>query len=322
MNGIKAAFFLVLASLLSVAIGCGGSEPPSPTTAPATATPTQVAATPTATPVPSPTAIPDFPLTLMDSNGNEVVFDSPPERIIAYDSAVVEILFAIGEGERVIGTHDFVSHPPEAADIPRLGSAFNIDIEAAVAMEPDLVFVFSPTFLEQLENVGLKVLYLESLQDDFIKVADNIRLWGRIIGNQDGAEAAAVEFESRVRKVIETMSGAGEGPNVFQDEGGLWTPGPDTLIAEVFEVLKMGNIAHDISGYAQLSPEIIVERDPQVIIASYGDGISGNPAFADVSAVKNGRIFVPSSDALSIAGPRFVEGIEELAKWVYPDLFD
>ncbi|MDP6403446.1 MAG: ABC transporter substrate-binding protein [SAR202 cluster bacterium] len=321
MKGIKAAFFLALASLVLVAIGCGESEP-APTAVPPTATPTEVAATPTSTPVPSPTAIPDFPLTLMDSNGKEVVFDSPPERIIAYDSAVVEILFAIGEGERVIGTHDFVTYPPEAADVPRLGGAFNIDIEAAVAMEPDLVFIFAPTFLEQLGNVGLKVLYLESLQADFIKVADTIRLWGRIVGNQEGAETAAVEFESRVQKVIETMSGADEGPNVFQDEGDLWTPGPDTLIAEVFEVLKMQNIAHDISGYAQLSPEIIVERDPQVIIASYGDNISGAPAFADLSAVKNGRIFIPSSDALSIAGPRFVAGIEELAKWVYPDLFD
>ena len=118
------------------------------------------------------------------------------------------------------------------------------------------------------------------------------------------------------------MSGTDEGPSVFQDVGGLWTPGPDTLIGQVFEVLKMRNIAHDISGYAQLSPEIIVERDPDVIISSSADDMGGNPAFAGVTGVKNGRIFTPSSDALSIAGPRFVEGIEELARWVYPDLFD
>jgi len=239
----------------------------------------------------------------MDSNGNEVVFDSPPERIVVYDSAVVEILFAIGEGKRVIGAHDFVSYPPEVADIPRMGGAFNIDLEAVVAVEPDLVFVFSPTFLEQLENAKLKVLYLKSLQEDVARVAENIRLWGRIVGNQKGAQAAAVEFESRVMKVIETMRDKIEGPKVF-------------------DILKMQNIAHDISGYAQLSPEILVERDPEVVIASYGDNISDNPALAGVTAVKTRRVFVPSSDALSIAGPRFVEGMEELARWVYPDLFE
>ena len=304
MSGIKASFCLALASLLLVSTGCGGPEPPPPTVEP------------------SPTPVPAFPLTIEDSNGNEVVFERPPERIVAYDSAVVEILFAIGEGERIIATHDFVSYPPEAEDIPRIGDAFNVNVEAVVALEPDLVFLFAPTFLEELEGAGLNVLYLESLEDDFTRVADNIRLWGRIVGNREGAEAAATEFESRVQRVIETMSRTDEGPSVFQDVGGLWTPGPDTLIGHVFEVLKMRNIAHDISGYAQLSPEIIVERDPDVIISSFADDMVGNPAFADVTGVKNGRIFTPSSDALSIAGPRFVEGIEELARWVYPDLFD
>ena len=304
MSGIKASFCLALASLLLVSIGCGGPEPPPPTVEP------------------SPTPVPAFPLTIEDSNGNEVVFEGPPERIVAYDSAVVEILFAIGEGERIIATHDFVSYPPEAEDIPRIGDAFNVNVEAVVALEPDLVFLFAPTFLEELEGVGLHVLYLESLEDDFTRVADSIRLWGRIVGNREAAEAAVAEFELRVQRVIETMSGTDEGPSVFQDVGGLWTPGPDTLIGQVFEVLKMRNIAHDISGYAQLSPEIIVERDPDVIISSSADDMGGNPAFAGVTGVKNGRIFTPSSDALSIAGPRFVEGIEELARWVYPDLFD
>ena len=66
--------------------------------------------------------------------------------------------------------------------------------------------------------------------------------------------------------------------------------------------------------------EVIVDRDPAIIIASYGDNISDMPAFADILAVRKKAIYVPSSDALSIAGPRFVSGIEELAAWVYPDL--
>jgi iron complex transport system substrate-binding protein len=277
--------------------------------------------------MPPSTATPDplaglFPYTVTDSNGNEVTFEGPPERIVAFDSAVVETLFAIGEGHRVVGTHDFVSHPAEAADIPRLGGAFNMNMEATVVLEPDLVFIFYDGSLADLEKVGLKVLYQKSLSADFRSVADNIRMWGRIIGSPEAAETVAAQFEARVARVEEVMATLEGGLTVFQDEGQLWTPGSDTLMGEVFELLKLQNIAYDVSGYAQLSPEIIVERDPAVVIASYGDTISDNPAFQNLTAVKSGRVLVPQSDALSIAGPRFIDGIEDLASWLYPDLFD
>lgn len=262
-----------------------------------------------------------FPVTVEDSAGNPVVFDSPPERIVAFDSAVVEILFAIGEGDRVVGTHDFVTSPPEADDIQRVGGAFNMDIEATVALEPDLVFIFFDRFKEDLERAGLKVLYVETLTDDFNLVADRIRQWGDIVGNPVNAEAVATDFEKRVQAVTETMDQYAGGPSVFQDEGALWTPGQGTLIQQVFDLLKLENIAADVVGYEQISPEVIVQRDPSVIIASYGDTISGDPVFQEVMAVRNRAVLVPSSDALSIAGPRFVEGIEELAQWVYPGLF-
>ena len=302
-------------------------EPPTATPVASTATATATPEPPTATPKPTSTATPDplaalFPFTVTDSNGNEVTFEEPPERIVAFDSAVVETLFAIGEGHRVVGTHDFVSHPPEAADIPRLGGAFNINLEATVVLDPDLVFIFFDGSLVDLERVDLKVLYQKSLSADFRGVADNIRMWGRITGSPEAAEKVAVQFEARVDRIEEVMATHVGGLTVFQDEGQLWTPGPDTLMGEVFELLKLQNIAYDVSGYAQLSSEVIVERDPAVVIASYGDTISDNPGFENVTAVKSKRVLVPQSDALSIAGPRFIDGIEELAKWLYPDLFD
>ena len=291
---------------------------PAPT---AEATPLLVArVTPAPEPTPAPIAA-VFPITVIGSDGNEVTFDRPPERIVAFDSAVVEILFALGEGHRLVGTHDFVFYPPEAADVPRVGGAFNMNIESTLDLEPDLVFIFFDRFLPDLERVGLKVLYLKTLSDDFTKIADQIRLWGGIVGNPSTAERVAANFEARVEAIRETMEPYAGGPTVFQDEGDLWTPGQGTLIHEVFGLLKLQNIAHDITGYVQMSPEVIVERNPQIIIASYGDTISGNPAFKNLLAVRNNRILVPQSDALSIAGPRFVEGIEDLARWVYQALF-
>lgn len=175
--------------------------------------------------------------------------------------------------------------------------------------------------MESLTNAGLKVLYLESLNDDFTKVADNIRLWGRIVGNPDAAEREAKKFEQRVDAIRANLASQGEGPSVFQDVGGLWTPGPDTLVGEVFDLLRLQNVAHDVTGYAQFSPEQVVERNPEIIIAADPQAILDTPAFKEVEAVKNGKVITLENDPLSVAGPRFVDGIETVAKAAYPDLF-
>ena len=300
------------------------TPPPEPTGTPQPTATATVPPEPTATPTPEPTtaAAGNFPVTVQSSDGREIVFERPPERIVAFDSAVVEILFAIGEGDRVAGTHDFVSYPPETESIERVGDAFNMNIEAVVALEPDLVYVFFDRFVEDLERAGLKVLYVETLAQDFTKVADNVRLWGQIIGNPDAAEAVARDFEVRVEAIRAAMEQVEAGPTIFQDVGGFWTPGAGTLVQEVFDLLKLENIAAEIEGYAQLSPEVIVEKDPAVIISGSPESFSDDPAFENVRAVKDGAIYSLGSDALSIAGPRFVEGIEEIFRLVYPDLFE
>lgn len=262
-----------------------------------------------------------FPFEVTDSNGDIIVFEEAPRRIVAIDSAVVEILFSIGEGSRLIGTHDFVSYPPEAKDLTRVGGAFNLNKEAILELDPDLVYVFSEGSVADLQQLGLKVLYIKTLNTDFRQVSDNIRLWGSILGKRQVAEEIASSFDSKVFEIEEVMNSQGDGPTVFQDEGELWSPGPDTLIGSVFELLKLQNIAHDVSGYKQISAEVIIERSPEIIIASYSDNISDDPFFAELPAVKNGRVFVQESDLLSVPGPRYADGIKDLAKWIYPDLF-
>lgn len=302
--------------------------------------PEQAAPAPTAAPPPTPgvvrvqalparvtpaepTPIPAvFPVSVQDGNGREITFASPPERIVAFDSAVVEILFAIGEGDRIVGTHQYVSYPPEVSEIAKVGDAFNMDIEATVALEPDLVFVFFDRFVQDLERAGLRVLYIPSLTDDFEKIADHVRTWGRIVGNPDSAERVARDFEARVAAIRETVEPVGAGPKVLQDVGGFWTPGKGTMMQEVFDLLKLENVAHDIEGYAQISPEVIVERDPTVIFTSSPESFADEPAFESVRAVRHGNLVTLGSDALSVQGPRFIEGVEEMARLVYPGVFE
>ncbi len=263
-----------------------------------------------------------FPISVIDRNGDVVRFDAPPERIVAFDSAAVETLFAIGEGHRVIGTHEYITYPPEAANIAKVGDAFNMDIEAIVDLNPDLVFIFYSSFKEQLEGAGLKVLMIENVGDDFGKMSENFRMWGTITGAVQESKILSEDFERRISIIEETLAPYDLGPSVFQDVGGMWTPGNNTLVGNVFRSLKLQNIAHDVEGYAQFSPEMVIERDPQYVIAPHWeDNFTNNPAYADVLAVKNGTVLTPNWDYLDVAGPRFILGMEELAKAIYPGIF-
>ena len=331
-------FGLLLAVGLLAASACGTSATatptptvsPTPTPAPSltpsltptlTPTPTRAA---TPTPTPSPTPSP-FPLTVVDSNGRDIVFDEPPQRIVAIDSAAVEILFAIGEGHRVVGTHDFLTYPPEAADIERIGSAFALNLEKIVELEPDLIYIFfSGQALSDLENLDIRVLYLES-PTTLEEVARQFRMWGQMVNQPDAAEELAEQFEESVDDVLGKLAAVDKGPRVFHDEApGLWTAGSGSLSNEIYGLLKAQNVFGDISGFIQASAEQVVERDPQVVISVYSEGpdlIRGDPAFQGLSAVKEDRLFYVDGDLLSVAGPRLLQGIEQVARFLYPGLF-
>ena len=110
--------------------------------------------------------------------------------------------------------------------------------------------------------------------------------------------------------------------SVFQDIGGLWTPGNDTLMNDAFNLLKLSNIAADMSGYQQINPETIVERNPDIILASDVSIFKSNSSFSNVSAITDGKIIELNDVSLSIAGPRFIDGVENMAKVIYPEIFE
>jgi iron complex transport system substrate-binding protein len=110
---------------------------------------------------------------------------------------------------------------------------------------------------------------------------------------------------------------------VYNHTFGFWTPGPDTLEGDIFNLLKAEMVTKEISGYVQISPEEVLVRDPEVIITSVDavSEITDDPALQSVTAVKNGRVLVPELASLFIAGPRLIDVIEEIAEFLYPELF-
>ena len=269
------------------------------------------------------TPTPLFPLTITDSNGNDITFDAPPERIIAFDSAAVEILYALGEQDRIVGTHTFVDYPPETAAIPKVGDAFNMDFEQVVAQDPDLVYIFFDRFVPELQDLGLKVLYIKSLSDDLEQTMEHFRLWGRILGNPDSADAEISTIQARIQAIEDKLADMEQGPRVYHHGFDFWTPGGNTLMARIYELLKADLVTADLEDYVQISPEELVLRDPEVIIANEFNiqQVHDSAALAETTAVRNGSVVQTSRGSLDVAGTRLMDAIEELAELIYPDRF-
>ena len=89
-------------------------------------------------------------------------------------------------------------------------------------------------------------------------------------------------------------------------------------------MLKAQNIANEIDGWHQISPEIIIATDPQIIITTEvaKHELINNPAFSKLNALKNNQVFTIETDLISIAGPRITQDIRVIAKHLYPNIFN
>ena len=263
-----------------------------------------------------------YPLIITGSNEKNIIFKKSPEKIIAFDSAAVEIIYEIGAGDKIIGTHSFVNFPESANNIEKVGDAFNLNIESVISLEPDLFYIFFEQYIHQLENNKIQVLYQKSLNGNFESIPERIIMWGKILNKNQEALNSANLFKTRLNNIEIFFNNYSDGPTVFYDTGSLWTPGHDTLIGQTLDLLKLHNIAKDISGYKQYSKELIIQKNPQIIITPSPEYFANSSEFKNLTAVKNKRIITINQELLSVAGPRFIDGIEELGIAIYSPIFN
>jgi len=261
--------------------------------------------------------------------------EMPPNRIVSMAPSITEIVFALGLGEKVVGVSDFCDYPPEAAKRPKVGGLVNPNVEAVIALEPDLVIALPNATHENtyrsLRQLGIKML---SLPNDTIA---DLYATVETIGQEAGAEAAAAEMIKGLQeKFAEVGSRVADRPKrrvmfiVGMDP--LFVAGKGTFINDLIGIAGGENIAGDSSmKYPQLSIEQVVSKAPEVIFyTSLNFELTGDQekqaekvwsAYSTIPAVKEGRIHGLVADHVTLPGPRLRIGIEEMARAIHPEAF-
>jgi iron complex transport system substrate-binding protein len=270
-----------------------------------------------------------FPLTITDFLGREITIEKEPERIVSLAPSVTELIFAVGAGDRVVGVTEYDTYPEEVKDLPKVGGFKGPNIELITAQEPDIVFASTLSGkeeMETLEKMGIPVVVIEAKSID--NIYESIEMLGKITNKEEKAQTIVNEMKSKIQEISNKVKDRPK-IKVFHliDINGNWTAGSGTFIHELINLAGGQNIAEDTEGWVQYSIEELVSKNPDAIVMSSYAGdvetIKNMEGYKETNAVKNNNIYVVSNDdIISRATNRIVLGLEEIAKFLHPEVFN
>ena len=211
-------------------------------------------------------------ITVVDDSGTTVVLAEPAGKIVSLSPHLTELLFSLGVGDRIEATVDFSDYPEAALNIPRLGNAFSVSVEAVIEQSPDLIVAWMTggnhrTF-EQLRTLGYPVFVNEA--SSLVGIAVAVQQLGILVGKPERGLELAENFRVDLERLRQSSSGAGSPKVFFQiSDAQLYTVNGQHLIGQAIEVCGAENIFSDVEFFVPMvSYESVVERNPDVLVVS------------------------------------------------------
>lgn len=260
---------------------------------------------------------------ITDDSGVTLRLAAPAKRIVSLAPHVTEALFAAGVGERVVGTVDYSDYPEAAKTIARVGGYSRVNLEAVLALRPDLVIGWqsgnASAQLERFKGLGLP-LYIT--QPNRIEdIARSIEHYGRLAGSETTANAAAANFRQRLAQLRARYEKRAP-VRVFYEvwKQPLTTINGKQIISDAIRLCGGVNVFAELPGIApQVSVEAVLAANPEAIVAS-GMG-EERPEWLDdwkrwpqVTAVARGNLFFVPPGQIQRHTPRLLDGTERLCE--------
>lgn len=310
MNKKRIVSLLLALAMIFALAGCTSSEPAQP------AEPSEPEASGSA-------------ITVTDMTGREITLDEPATRVVALSAADCEFLYAVGAGDTLVGRGEYCDYPAEVLDVPSVQSGYDTNIEQIIALEPQVLLMSTMAQTEEqvaaLEEAGIKVVVSDA--QDIEGVYTALEMIGTLMGKENEAEQVITTMKVRFQELSGSTST--QGKTVYFEvsplEYGLWTAGKGTFMNEIAEMLGMKNVFDDVEGWAEISEEQVLERNPDYIVTItmyFGEGptpeeeIMARPGWENVTAVQNGAILNLQNNELSRPTPRLTDGALMLHNFV------
>lgn len=327
---------IVMAAMLSVLLAACAPTQPAPTTQqPATESTESSNTSSSSNATSSAGEQTTYPLTIKDATGYDFTFKEQPKRIVSISPAETEALFALGLDQQIVGVSEYDNYPEGVKSKARIGGVSKPDVEAVVALRPDVVFTgisSSEALVKELRAAGIPIFKTTPKTID--DVISNIELYGKITNRQAEAKQVTDHMREQVKSVTDAVASLTpeQKKKVYIEFSPGWTVGKGEFMDEMITLSGGTNIAGNTTGWHEINEEAIVAADPDVILYSkqsmdattnqtLDQIIRARSGWNKIKAIQNNQLFGLDDDLVSRPGPRVTDGMVEIAHAIYPNLF-
>jgi iron complex transport system substrate-binding protein len=251
----------------------------------------------------------------LDSEGRRIELERPAQRIVSLAPHATEQLFAAGAGAKLVAVSEYSDYPEEAKRLPQVASSAGVNLEALLALKPDLVVAWrleaTAASLARLEALGLPVFYSEPRR--LAQIPDSIEALGELAGTADAARKLAASLRKQLNRVTAEYGGK-RAVSVFYQiaERPLMTLGGRHFVSDAIELCGGRNIFADSALMApQVNIEAVLAADPEVILTARPDASDRSwqafwRAFPGMRAVRSDNLYALPMNEMHRHGPRAI----------------
>ena len=258
-------------------------------------------------------------LQVRDDRGQVITLARSPQRIVSLLPSLTESVCALGECARLVGVDRYSNYPASVRALPQVGGGLDPQIEAVLALKPDLVLMAtSSRASERLQALGVPVLAMEPKSHADVRRV--LQTLGKVLEVAD-AQTVWRRIDAAVSAAAQSLPASIRNTRVYFEVSRVpYGAGASSFIGETLTRLGVGNILPaELGPFPRISPEFVVRANPDLIMV--GDrnlpGLTQRPGWAAIRAVREQRICVyppEVSDVLVRAGPRMAEAARIMAQ--------
>jgi iron complex transport system substrate-binding protein len=281
-------------------------------------------------------------VTIVDVTGAQVNVTLPVEKVVSLNPGLTEIICALECEDRIVGRDENSVFPASVSEKPVVGqNSYDPNLEVLLEMEPDVIVAdsmlsYNTEDLDKVATAGLPLVIEEPSNVSRLKTVTNN--FGLIFGKEEKAEEInnyITSYETLVNERVQELASS-EKPTVYIEWYQAWqTFTGDSVANEIIVDAGGVNIAAEITTTAPvLSPEYVVEKNPDIILRMISGDLIGNATgfeathselmnragLDEVTAIKDGKVYV--YDPIVVEGIRYPVGLLYWAKWFHPSLFE
>jgi|HubBroStandDraft_6_1064221.scaffolds.fasta_scaffold538197_1 iron complex transport system substrate-binding protein len=251
--------------------------------------------------------------------------DSYPRRIASLSDEATELIYLLGEQERIVGVSGFSMRPPEVKSKPKISTFRDADFEAIARLDPDLIITYSDVQAEITRQASLRGFpVLNCNQRSLSEIFDTMSMVARIVGRESRGDELIAGYRAELDRIAGAAAAFPSRPRVFFEE---WN---DPLISGIEWVEELVEIAGGEPVFPELrgcgkaqqrlvSHDAVIERNPDVIFASWCgmkvkmDEIYARPGWERMTAIRRRQVFEIHSSSILQPGPAaLTDGVRQL----------